>query len=59
MKRRHLNSAQAVKFSLKFVTMTQNNRDGTTARFVVNEELLDSQAVLSGIRQGCLLAPLL
>ena len=50
---------QRFGFSRSFVTMVRNLHDETTARFVVNGELSRPQAVLSGIRQGCPLAPLL
>ena len=39
--------------------MIQNIHAGTTAQFVVNGELSEPQEVVSGIRQGCPLAPLL
>eukprot|EP00644_Phytophthora_capsici_P009455 jgi/Phyca11/107396/e_gw1.13.402.1 len=39
--------------------MLRNLHEGTTARFLVNGELSDPQDVVSGIRQGCPLAPLL
>jgi hypothetical protein len=46
-------------FSEEFVNMLRRLHDGTTARFLVNGELSDPQEVISGIRQGCPLAPLL
>jgi hypothetical protein len=39
--------------------MIKNLHDGTPARFLVNEELSDPQEMVSGIRQGCPLAPFL
>ena len=45
-------------FSQDFVTMIRKIHDGTTAQFVANGELSESQAVISGIRQGCPLASL-
>jgi hypothetical protein len=46
-------------FSKEFVNMIRRLHNGTTARFLVNGELSDLQDVVSGIRQGCPLAPLL
>ncbi|KAE9336200.1 hypothetical protein PR003_g12635 [Phytophthora rubi] len=46
-------------FSEEFVKMIQKLHNGTTARFLVNGELSEPQEVISGIRQGCPLAPLL
>ncbi|KAE8915450.1 hypothetical protein PF003_g614 [Phytophthora fragariae] len=46
-------------FSQEFVDMIRRLHAGTTATFLVNGELSDPQEVLSGIRQGCPLAPLL
>jgi hypothetical protein len=46
-------------FSEEFVNMLRRLHDGTTAQFLVNGELSDPQEVISGIRQGCPLAPLL
>jgi hypothetical protein len=39
--------------------MLRRLHDGTTAQFLVNGELSDPMEVLTGIRQGCPLAPLL
>ena len=39
--------------------MIRNIHDDTTTQFVVNGKLSKSPAVISGIRQGCPLAPLL
>nr|P0CV25.1 RecName: Full=Secreted RxLR effector protein 78; Flags: Precursor [Plasmopara viticola] len=47
------------EFSPMFVRMLRKLHDGTTARFLVNGELSEPQEVVSGIRQGCSLAPLL
>ncbi|EEY66740.1 uncharacterized protein PITG_23108 [Phytophthora infestans T30-4] len=46
-------------FSPEFVQMLRNLHEGTTARFLVNGELSDPQDVVSSIRQGCPLVPLL
>ncbi|CAI5719351.1 unnamed protein product [Peronospora destructor] len=46
-------------FSQEFTEMIRKLHNGTTARFVVNGELSEPQEVVSGIRQGCPLAPLL
>jgi exonuclease III len=46
-------------FSHSFVELLRKLHAGTTARFLVNGELSDPQEVISGIRQGCPLAPLL
>lgn len=48
-----------LKFSPAFVAMIRRIYDGTTARFLVDGELLDPLKVESGIRQRCPLAPLL
>ena len=46
-------------FADSFITMIWNLHHNTTARFVVNGLLSDPIPVLTGIRQGCPLAPLL
>ena len=46
-------------FSTEFVRLIDKMHQGTTAQFSVNGELSDPNPVLSGIRQGCPLAPLL
>jgi hypothetical protein len=46
-------------FSEAFVRLIQRLHNGTTARFIVNRELSAWQKVVSVIRQGCPLAPLL
>ncbi|KAE9036079.1 hypothetical protein PR001_g9006 [Phytophthora rubi] len=46
-------------FSPYFVEMIRKLHHGTTAQFLVNGELSAPQEVISGIRQGCPLAPLL
>ena len=46
-------------FADSFITMIRNLHHNTTARFVVNGLLSDPIPVLTGIRQGCPLAPLL
>ena len=46
-------------FADSFITMIRNLHHNTTARFVVNRLLSDPIPVLTGIRQGCPLAPLL
>lgn len=44
-------------FSPSFVTMIRKIHAGITAHFPVNKEFSRPQVVLSGIRQGCPLAP--
>ena len=46
-------------FADYFITMIRNLHHNTTARIVVNGLLSDPISVLTGIRQGCPLAPLL
>ena len=46
-------------FSHDFTEMIRNVHEETTAKFVVNGDLSQPQEVVSGIRQGCPLAPLL
>ncbi|KAE9266852.1 hypothetical protein PR003_g31975, partial [Phytophthora rubi] len=50
---------QRFGFSPAFIAMIRKLHNGTIARFLVNGELSEPQEVLSGIRQGCPLAPLL
>ena len=42
-----------------FIQLIRRLHEGTTAQFVVNGMLSDPISVLTGIRQGCPLAPLL
>ena len=46
-------------FAEAFITMIRHLHHNTTARFVVNGILSEPIHVLTGIRQGCPLAPLL
>ena len=46
-------------FAEPFITLIRRLHDGTTARFSVNGVLSDPTPVVTGIRQGCPLAPLL
>ncbi|KAF1314922.1 Rxlr effector protein, partial [Globisporangium splendens] len=50
---------QKFGFCQDFVDLIGRMHDGTTARFLVNGELSKKRKVVSGIRQGCPLAPLL
>ena len=46
-------------FSPEFTKMIRNIQTGTTAHFLVSGELSTPREVISGIRQGCPLTPLL
>ena len=46
-------------FAFSFISMIRSLHHNTTARFVVNGLLSDPISVLTGIQQGCPLAPLL
>ncbi|TDH67249.1 hypothetical protein CCR75_003348 [Bremia lactucae] len=48
-----------LRFAERYVQLIAQLHTGTTATFLVNEERSKPIPVVSGIRQGCLLAPLL